>query len=114
MEVRVKAASIDEKSGKIYPTALDCLMTMVARDPITYRSARVHQLKPTTKEEQQMYNNGKGYLNVFFFFFFDFSIHIKIENVIKRRAQSESSLNEKPPNVEEINVVSLLYVFKCL
>jgi len=51
---------------------------------------------------------------MFFFFFFDFSIHIKIENVIKRRAQSESSLNEKPPNVEEINVVSLLYVFKCL
>jgi acyl-CoA hydrolase len=110
MEVRVKVASIDEESGVVSPTALDCLMTMVARDPTTYQAAKVHKLEPKTKEEKEMFEHGKGIhvifdcccCEIFMIMNFDFS---GLANVIRRREQSESSLNQKPPNIEETQVV---------
>eukprot|EP01108_Squamamoeba_japonica_P008514 TRINITY_DN759_c0_g1_i1.p1 TRINITY_DN759_c0_g1~~TRINITY_DN759_c0_g1_i1.p1 ORF type:complete len:280 (+),score=45.10 TRINITY_DN759_c0_g1_i1:410-1249(+) len=89
MEVCVRATSIGRDGSELL-SGFTCFMTMVARDAITDRAARVHALKPETSSEKMAAKRGAA-------------------NAAEKKVAAQEALEDVPPSVSEIAIVHDLF-----
>ncbi|KAJ3417340.1 Acyl-coenzyme A thioesterase 9, mitochondrial [Chytridiales sp. JEL 0842] len=80
-------AELNKRRGK---PILAAKFTMVARDPVTKKAARINQLKLETEEERRLFRLGA-------------------EAKARKQVANQISLDKKPPSSEEMLLVHALY-----
>jgi acyl-coenzyme A thioesterase 9 len=88
MEIRINLDSLVDGEWK---TCMRSCFTMVAREKHGNSAAPIHSIEPQTEEEKELFNMGE-------------------ENRQRRKLVAEHSLEKKPPNDEERDLIHSIFI----